>query len=421
GDMLQIAMLHYKKRNALSDAAPWFQRIRELEPANGVMLAFYRDFAKETGDEAVLLAVLQGAQKVLPEGQEKQGITREIAKLAESQQDAQKAIEQYSALLRQDPSNRDVSESLKALYRKTQGYPQLVDMLRHELERTDPDDKERRIAILQEVAAVYRDHLPNDTSLVSALNQLLTLDEGNASVVRELIGLYEKLGRFRDLLANQQRLALLTDDDVEKAELLRSAGRRWLEQFSNVQNATQAFEDLLKVAPRDREACDTLTQLYKKRRAWAELYNLYESQLPSLEGAARVVVMKEMAALAAERLKKAPEAAALYQQILQIEPGNGAIMDALEKHAERSRDYAVLASVLEQRVATEREPKGQVALLQKLGVLYAEHLNDATSAMSAWKRVLEIEPKHSRAMRVLRDHLLEVEAYDGLTDLYASQ
>lgn len=421
GDMLQIAMLHYKKRGALSDAAPWFQRIRELEPSNGVMLSFYRDFAKETGDEAVLLTVLQAAQKVLPEGPEKQGITKEIAKLAESQQDAQKAIEQYSALLRQDPTNREVSESLKALYRKTQGYPQLVDMLRHELERTDPNDKARKIALLKEVAGVYRDHLPNDTSLVSALNQWLVLDESNADVVRELIGLYEKLARYRDLLANQQRLALLTTDDNEKAELLRSAGRRWLDQFSNVQNATQAFEDLLKVAPRDREAWDVLTQLYKKRRAWAELYALYEMQLPTLEGASRVVVMKEMAALAAERLKKAPEAASLYQQILQLEPGNGAVMDALEKHAERSRDYVVLASVLEQRVEAEKEPKNQVGLLQKLGVLYAEHLNDPKSAMSAWKRVLHIEPKHSRAMRVLRDHLLEAEDFDGLSELYASQ
>lgn len=421
GDMLQVAMLHYKKRAALSDAAPWFQRIRELEPANGVMLAFYRDFARETGDEGVLLQVLQGAQKVLPEGTDKQGITKEIAKLAESQEDAQKAIEQYSALLRQDPNNREVSESLKGLYRKTQGYPQLVDMLRHELERTEASDKSRKIALLKEVAGVYRDHLQNDTSLVSALNQWLAFDENNAEVVRELIGLYEKLGRYRDLLANQQRLALLTQDNTEKAELLRSAGRRWLEQFSNVQNATQAFEDLLKVAPRDREACDTLTQLYKKRRAWAELYALYEVQLPSLEGAARVVVMKEMAALAAERLKKASEAAALYQQILQLEPGNGSVMDALEKHAERSRDYAVLASVLEQRIVAEKEPKNQVALLQKLGVLHAEHLSDAKSAMSAWKRVLAIEPKHPRAMRVLRDHLLEAEDYQGLSELYASQ
>lgn len=421
GDMLQIAMLHYRKRNALSDAAPWFQRIREIEPANGAMLTFYRDFARESGDEALLLTVLQAAQKVLPEGSEKQGITREIAKLAESQQDAQKAIEQYGVLLRQNPHNTEASESLKALYRKTQGYPQLVEMLRHELDRVDPRDKQRRKEILREVASIYRDHLPNDTSLVSALNQLLQVDDTDADAVRELIGLYEKLGRGRDLLANQHRLAHLTTDVTEKAELLRASGRRWLEQFSNVQNATSAFEELLKILPSDREACDTLTQLYKKRRAWAELYALHEGQLPSLEGPARVVVMKEMASLAAERLKKPAEAAHLYQQILLAEPGNAAMLDALEKHAERSKDYPVLASVLEQRIAQEREPRNQVALLQKLGALQSEHLGDSALAMGTWRRVLELEPRQPRAMRVLRDYLLEQTAYDELQELYAQQ
>lgn len=421
GDMLQIAMLHYRKRNALSDAAPWFQRIREIEPANGAMLTFYRDFARETGDEALLLTVLQGAQKVLPEGSDKQGVTREIAKLAESQQDAQKAIEQYGVLLRQNPRNTEASESLKALYRKTQGYPQLVEMLRHELDRVDAADKERRIAILREVASIYRDHLPNDTSLVSALNQLLQADETNVEAVRELIGLYEKLGRGRDLLANQHRLAQLTTDNVEKAELLRASGRRWLDQFSNVQNATSAFEELLKIVPSDREACDTLTQLYKKRRAWPELYALHEGQLPSLEGPARVVVMKEMASLAAERLKKPAEAAHLYQQILLAEPGNTAILDALEKHAERSKDYQVLANVLEQRIASESEVKGQVVLLQKLGALQSDHLKDEAAAMQTWRRVLALEPRQPRAMRVLRDFLLEHAAYDELQELYAQQ
>jgi golgin subfamily B member 1 len=421
GDMLQIAMLHYRKRNALSDAAPWFQRIREIEPANGAMLTFYRDFARETGDEALLLTVLQAAQKVLPEGSEKQGVTREIAKLAESQQDAQKAIEQYGVLLRQNPRNVEAAESLKALYRKTQGYPQLVEMLRHELDRVEAGDKERRIAILREVAGIYRDHLPNDTSLVSALNQLLQIDETNTDAVRELIGLYEKLGRGRDLLANQHRLAQLTTDSAEKAELLRASGRRWLDQFSNVQNATNAFEELLKIVPSDREACDTLTQLYKKRRAWPELYALHEGQLPSLEGPARVVVMKEMASLAAERLKKPSEAANLYQQILAAEPGNLAILDALEKHAERSKDYPVLANVLEQRIAGEREVKNQVGLLQKLGALQIEHLKDEAAAMSTWRRVLSIEPRQPRAMRVLRDYMLEHAAYDDLQELYAQQ
>src|SRR5690606_27752605 len=150
-----------------------------------------------------------------------------------------------------------------------------------------------RLEILREVAGVYREHLQSDTSLVSALKQILQVAPEDATTVRELIGLYEKLGRWRDLLANQQRLAELTEDAQEQADLLRAAGKRWLSQFSNVQNATAAFEALLRVLPNDREARDALSDLYRKRRAWPDLYALYESEVASLKGPQRLAVMKE--------------------------------------------------------------------------------------------------------------------------------
>lgn len=421
GDMLQIAMLHYRKRESMSDAAVWFEKIRDVDPANGAMLDFYREFSRQNGDEGVLLSVLQGAQRVLPEGPDKQRITAEIARLAESQQDAQKAIEQYKTLWRQDPDNREAVSALKALYRKTRGYNQLVDILRSELERLGDGEPTQRALVLREVAAIYRDHIPNDTSLVSVLNQLLQVDPDDKETIRELIRLYEKLGRWRDLLASQQRLAEKSDDPDEKATLLRESGRRWLEQFSNVQNATQAFEELRRVLPDDREARDTLAQLYKRRRSWAALYDLYEQELQTLQGAQRVAVVKEMAALAANRLGNGEVAARLYKEVLEAEPNNATILDALEKQAERSKDWETLADALERRLRSGIDAGAQVQTLQKLGSVYSEQLKDGSRATTAWRRILEIQPGHARAMRVLRDEYLASEDYAALEQLYASQ
>jgi tetratricopeptide (TPR) repeat protein len=421
GDMLQIAMLHYRKRANLGDAALWFERVRAHDPANRALLEFYRDYCTQNGDEGLLLKVLQGAQRVLPEGPDKQAVTTEIAKLAESQEDAQKAIEQYKALLRQDPNNADARASLKSLYRKTQGYTQLVDLLRHELEGLPDDETEERVRILREVASVYRTHLPSETSLVSALNQILKVAPDDIEAVRELIALYDKLGRGRDLLASQQRLAELTSDPEERASLLRAVGQRWLTQFSNVQNATASFEALLEVVPDDREARDTLRELYRKRRAWPALYALYESEVGSLEGAQRLAVMKEMASLAAERLGQAETAARLYREILEAEPGNRTVLDALEKHAERSKDWKTLADALELRVATETDDAGKVAVLQKLGGVCEDRLGDLQRTAAAWRQVLELKPGFARAVRVLRDIHLGAEDYDGLEQLYVSQ
>ncbi len=421
GDMLQIGMLHWRKREKLEDAEPWFERIRKLEPGNLGMLAFFRDYFEKIGDAGRQTAVLQGAQRVLPEGPDKVEVTQQLARLAEGQKDGQKAIEQYKALLRQNPDDEDSRERLKDLYRRTQGYNALVELLRQQLERTDAADGPKRLEILREVANLYRSSIKSDTALVSVLNQILQIDERDIEAVRELIALYEKLGRARDLLASQQKLAELSSDPTEKAELFRLIARRWLEQFSNVQNATQAFEGLLKILPGDPEACQNLSELYKKRRAWPQLFELYQSQVGTLEGGERLTLMTEMAQLAAERLGRGDDAAKLYREILAADPGNAQVLDALERHAERAKDWPTLAEALERRVDALSDPGARLAVLQKLGTVYAEHVGDHQGAVRAWRRVLELQPGHQRALRVLRDSYLLAGDYGGLEELYASQ
>ncbi len=421
GDMLQIGMLHWKKLDRPSDAEPWFERIRKIDPVNQGMLAFYRDYCEKLGDPGRLMGVLAAAQRVMPEGPEKQAVTQQIARLAEGQKDAQKAIEQYKSLLRQNPDDADSREHLKELYRKTQGYNALVELLRQQLERTDPSDGPRRLEVLREVASLYRSSIKSDTALVSVLNQILQIDDKDVETVREIIGLYDRLGRARDLLSSQQRLAELVTDKAEKAELFRLIARRWLEQFSNVQNATQAFESLLKVSPGDVEACSNLAELYKKRRAWPQLFELYESQLATLTGAPRLALMTEMAQLAAERLNRGDDAARLYREILAEDPKNMSVLDALERHAERSKDWPTLADALERRVDVLGDDAARLAVLQKLGTVYAEHVGDHQGAVRAWRRVLTLQPGHQRALRVLRDSYLLAGDFTGLEELYASQ
>lgn len=425
GDMLQIAMLFWKKAARPKEAEVWFDRIAKVEPLHPGMIAFYREHAVELGQEGRLIEILTNAQRAMKDGPEKSQISAEIARLAEGQANAQKAIEQYKGILRQDPDNAEARDALKRLYRQTQGYNALVELLRQHLERVGADDYETRLRILREVATVYRQFIKSDTALVSVLNQIVQLDEkldeNDVDEVRELVGLYEKLGRWRDLLTNQLRLAEITSDTEEKKDLYRAAARRWLEQFSNVQNATEAYESLLALEPTDREARERLHELYRKRRAWPSLFELFEKELASAQGTAQVPLLQEMAQLAAERLGKPAEAVALYRRILELDPSRSEVLDALERHAERSRDFATLADVLERRVDLAVDDEARLASLVRLGGVYADQLKDAERATSAWRRVLELSPGHHRALRVLREAYLETGDYDGLEQLYGSQ
>ncbi|HYJ10216.1 MAG TPA: tetratricopeptide repeat protein, partial [Polyangiaceae bacterium] len=313
GDMLQIAMLHWKKLGNPQDAEPWFERIRRVEPANPGMLSFFREYYASLNDDTRLMDVLQAAARALPEGsRERTSLSAQLGRMAEGQENAQKAVEQYKSVLRQDPDNSEAREALKRLYKQTQGYNALVELLRQELERLPNEKYQERLAVLREVATVYRQYIKSDTALLSVLGQIVQLDDkldqDDVLEMRELVALYDKLGRHRDLITNQMKLAEITPDLEEKKELYRAAARRWLEQFSNAQNATDAYAALLKVAPDDREARERLEELYRKRRAWAPLYDLYAADLQQAEGAKQLPLLREMAALAAERLNRPADA-----------------------------------------------------------------------------------------------------------------
>ncbi|HLK35203.1 MAG TPA: tetratricopeptide repeat protein, partial [Polyangiaceae bacterium] len=419
GAVLQIGMVHWRMRGKPESAEPWFERLRKLDPTNQGMLSFFREWCTARGETSRLGAVLTEAQRAMVEGPERTSVVAELAKLAEEGANAQKAIEQWRALLRQEPRNREAREALKRLYRQTASWNALGDLLRQELERIGTEDPRARLAVLREIADVYRDHLKSDSALVTVLTQIVQLDATDLPSVRELVRVYEALQRWRDLLTMQSRQAELEPEPTVKAELWRAVARRWLDQFSNVQNAVEAFEKLRSVDPRDREANDRLRELYLKRRAYKPLYELLSQEAEdAAEGPARRELWTEMAKLAAERLDMGAQAVALYKKVLQEEPSSAAALDALEKQAERDKDFATVAEVLERRAGVGGDAATRLTVLQKLGSIYSDRLHDAPKAMSAWRRVLEIQPGHAKALRVLRDSYVAIGDYDGLTELY---
>ncbi len=153
------------------------------------------------------------------------------------------------------------------------------------------------------------------------LSQIVQLDGTDLESVRELVRVYEALQRWRDLLTMQARQAELEPERTVKAELWRAIARRWLDQFSNVQNAVDGYEKLHAIDPKDREAIDRLRELYVKRRAYKPLYDLLAAEADAMKaGPERRELWMEMAKLAAERLDMGAEAVALYKRVLEEDP-----------------------------------------------------------------------------------------------------
>jgi tetratricopeptide (TPR) repeat protein len=420
GIVLQVAMVNWKMLNKPEAAAPYFERLRGLEPAHPGMLEFFRHWCMVHAPPSKLIEILSDAQRAMSDGPLRAKLAAEIASLAEDGANAQKAIEQWRTVLRTDPGQTQARDALKRLYRQTGAFNHLADVLRGELERIGPEDVNARLPVLAEIAAIYRDHIRSDSALVTVLSQIIGLDAGNVEAVRELARVYEALGRWRDLLTTQMRLAELETDAATKASLYRTVGRRWLDQFSNVQNGVEAYEKLRELVPNDPEAISKLKELYTKRRAYRPLFDVRASEASRAEGPERRVLRMEMARICAERLDRGADAMRFYRLVLEASPDDREALEAVEKLAERDKDFGAVAEAVERRADLTEDVASKVALLQKLGTIVTERLNDAQRAERVWKRVLELEEGNAKARRILRDHYLAIFDLDALTALYAS-
>jgi tetratricopeptide (TPR) repeat protein len=423
GILVQIAMVLWKHLGDLDRAEDYFRRVRKLDPAHPAAIDFYRVYYPAKGENQKLLALLRQVEKSPRVRGEENGrsrpITVEIAELAEQQNNPEKAIEAWKQHLRSEPASSDARTALARLYRRTEKWNALLDLMKDEIERLPEGDVAGRVARLHDVVEIYRDKLRLDVMVVNAYNSILKIDPDNKRASDELAGKYRALGRWNDLIGILTRKSEAPDlSDGERVALLREVADLWAERFGNFANAIKPLEKIVELTPGDPDAVARLKEIYTKRRQWRALIDVLGREASVLEGADKRAKQGEMAKLAAERLGDTRLAIEIYNSML-AEGGDASdTLAALAALYEREKRYLALAEILHRQRAGATG-KEAIALLEKLGQIYADRLAAPQQAAAAWQDLLEIEPAHAKALRTLRELYANAGDFAGLERLYA--
>ncbi|HTR55781.1 MAG TPA: hypothetical protein VMJ10_34125, partial [Kofleriaceae bacterium] len=424
GTLLQIAMVLWKHVGDLDQAEEYFKRVRKLDAAHPAALDFYRAYYTAKGESGKLMQLLRQAEKGAPRARRDSGeksLQIEIAELAEQQNNPEKAIEAWKQHLRADPGSVKARAALGRLYRKTEKWNALLDLMKDEIERLPEGEVAARVDKLFEVVEIYRDRLRLDVMVINTYNSILKLDPDNRRATDELAAKFRALGRWNDLIAVLTRQAEQPGiPDRERVKLLREVADLWSERFGNFANAIKPLERIVELAPTEADAIARLKEIYTKRRQWRQLIDLLGKEASALPAAERRAKQAEMARLAAERLGDARLAIEIHNAILaDAAPGEtGETLAALAALYEREKRYLALAEILHRQAAAVKG-KEAIALYEKLGQVYADRLTAPAQAAAAWKQVLEIEPGHAKALRTLRELYAMAGDFAGLQELYA--
>jgi tetratricopeptide (TPR) repeat protein len=331
-----------------------------------------------------------------------------------------KAVDSLRRVVRSLKTDVPASSLLRAVFVRAGKWNELAGALKSELAMLGDAAPQRRSAMLREMLWLYRDELRQDPLVVSTYQSILELDPTDLGIIEPLCAKLEEMNRFPDLVEALKRKAAATDDVSSRMEILERVAGLYQEKFNNQAEAIRVWEEVLSLDPESSRALAALEDGYEKRRDWDSLIAIRLRMVEaSLDGLQKARLLRDCADVATTRKRDLPQAIGLWEQVLEVVPGDSAALAALEQIYERDKQWESLAEVLQQRVNVLDDAKERAAALLKLGQVAGDRLGRTEQALEAWEQLLGLEPDNFRARDAVRKGYVDLGRWDALETFYA--
>ena len=419
---LALGELYWKRLNKLDEAEQSFRRVKKAQPTHPKLIAFYREYYLSRDEIPQLLALLGQAQKNETDPDTRIYFGIEMATVAERRpQLLEKAIDAWKLLLRIRPGLPEAVVALRRLYTKAEKWNAFLELLKDQCEALPAGEIDAKVQCYLEMVPIYRDRLKLEVMVINTYAAILALRPDHAEALVALAERYEAQSRWGDLAGVLMRQAQAVSDAAQKVALYHRIATLWIEKFGNHHNAIAALEKILEIDARDGQARTTLREIYTRGRSWRALLDLLRRELVFLNAEARRAHLAEMALLAAERLADLRQAIGLWNEVLELAPGDRAAVTALAGLYEREKRWPALAEILvrlAESAGGENSPEG-CALLERRGLILVEKLGAGQAALDTLRRVHSAQPENPRVLRALREAYSQTGDIDALESLYS--
>lgn len=429
-------------------AARAYQAILSIDPRDKDAAKALERLYERLGRHTELSGVLKVRRS--QEGASPQG--REIAfKLAELSRtalgDAAAAIALFGEVLTADPSHAGARASLEAWAASGESGaaeamkkvdPVLARAGEHlrrvriREARLEGADAQAQAALAAEIRRLYEEELSQPELAFVAAARAFADKIARAAVRPDLERLGQKTQSFEEMAEVYERAAQEDPPDRDAVTYVRRAAEI-REQLGETERAVQHYQRVLQFLPNDPPALDALARLYEKGKSAKELSEIYRQKAALTGDKAEKAHLLFQAAQAKEQLAEDDEAVALLRDVLALDPGRTAALEALDRVLGRTKspkDHADVLRLLAERSAEAPARRGyqlrRAAILEKLGeageavAVYAAVLADSpgeAQAIAGIERLFATDAGRTQAVSVLEPHYRSIQDARRLADV----
>ncbi|MCB9716374.1 MAG: tetratricopeptide repeat protein [Myxococcales bacterium] len=313
-----------------------------------------------------------------------------LAHLAESSlDDIEVARASFENVLKGRPDHRGALEALVRLYRADMAWKPLVDVLGRLQGLAETADDAFRIA--WERSEILSEQLEDSGAAIEVLEALGRREatQGNADIARTLLELYERAGRYHDVIRQAERVLLATEDPASRHQLYLTIANTWLRRLEDKAAALAAYARLLDEFTGDTEALDTVARLQVEvgdfEGALASLQRRLDLLHDPLEKTGTLVRMSE---IAEKRIGDGARALDLLRRALAVDHYAEEVLVEARRVAQQHQLWRELLGLFDERfvhMSSAADVPAQLEVCFEASEVAEERYGDAEKAFD-WAR-----------------------------------
>ncbi|MDQ3340002.1 MAG: tetratricopeptide repeat protein [Myxococcota bacterium] len=377
------------------------QQALRIDPSHTGALGGMGELQRKRGSWSELIETLQRHASVETDKNKKTELYMQLADLLERQmQDLGGSIHSYQQALNYSPQSPGALVALDRLYRRTEQWEPLIDVLQRRA--TNETDDQAIVRYRLEIGQIWDLRLFDAGQAITAYQQTLDIDPQNLVALRALEGLYEKTNqseKYLDVLENQLDA---TPSDGERISLYERMAAAWEERFGKLDRAAEALEKIVAIDNRNYAAYRELARLYQQAGKWEALVETYRNHIMSTSDVAQKVdLYVAMGVTYEQNLQDIDRSVEAYVDVLQLEGDEIRALDALGRLYEKISEWDRAIDIMAHHTQLAQETRKQVDLFWRMGRIQYTQLGDAEAAESNLLRALAIDPAHVPTMEAL--------------------
>lgn len=399
--LLEYVAHWYQQHLGRSDLALMaYQQILATEPANEKanlgLTGIYRS-AQQWPELSTLLLARAEANALTPRARD---LRVEAAEIVETKlNDPARAREVYEKILAEDPGHVRAGDALFRLAEKAGDFDTLVRILE---QRASARGGAERLDAMVRAAEIYEDHLNDIAEASRRFEAVLSADPKNMNALRGLDRIYNRTGKYRELLDTLERQVQAAATPRQKMGLYERIAALHDEEFLDHQGAIDALGKVLALDPNNDSALSALVRHYRATDRWDKVVETLEQHVNSAsDNARKAELLLSKARVLAEQIGSPERAMKAYEAVLSLSPSHAGALEALAQLKEVTGDSHAALSAIEALAQKAETPDARAEQWMRAGRLL-EARGDKDGAIARYTRALDAKPGDVAASSALR-------------------